>query len=237
MPELFPLINLHKVDSAMVEIKRRHDHMDPGRELMSQVEALRQAHAEAKADADRLAGELKDAELEQKSIEGKIAKIDKQLYGGSVVNPREVETFQREIEALKHQREALDERILELWDLVPPAQEREKQEAESLAEKTSELEAYQKRVLEERAKLAASYKQLAAQRPALVQAVDPGLLRQYDAIRQKYGGIGMAEVLDSGACGACGTTLPRRTVVSVAEDHLAHCESCHRLLFKAVPAV
>lgn len=237
MPDLFPLINLHKVDAAMVEIKRRHDHMDPGRELMAELEALRRSHAEAKTEADRLTGELKDAELEQKSVEEKIAKIDKQLYGGSVVNPREVEAFQKETEALKHHREELDERILDLWDRVPPAQVLEKERAAAVAEKQAALEAHQKRVLAERATLADSYKKLAAQRPALASKVDPGLLKQYDAIRQKYGGIGMAEVLDSGACGACGTTLPRRTVVAVAEDRLEHCESCHRLLFKAVPAV
>lgn len=237
MPDLFPLINLHKVDAAMVDIKRRHDHMDPGRELITELQALRRIHAEAKAEADRLAGELKDAELEQKSVEEKIAKIDKQLYGGKVVNPREVETFQREIESLKHHRDSLDERILELWELVPPARALEKEHAENLGRKQAELDAYQKGVLEQRAQLADSYNKLAAQRPALAKAVDPGLLRQYDAIREKYGGIGMAEVLDSGACGACGTTLPRRTVVAVAEDRLEHCESCHRLLFKAVPAV
>ncbi|HRI44675.1 MAG TPA: hypothetical protein PLL78_10750 [Fimbriimonadaceae bacterium] len=237
MPDLFPLINLHKVDAAMVDIKRRHDHMDPGRELIAELQALRQIHAEAKAEADRLAGELKDAELEQKSVEEKIAKIDKQLYGGKVVNPREVETFQREIESLKHHREALDERILELWELVPAAQALEKEHSEHLSHKQAELDAYQNRVVEQRTLLADSYKKLAAQRPDLAKAVDPGLLRQYDAIRQKYGGIGMAEVLDSGACGSCGTTLPRRTVVAVAEDRLEHCESCHRLLFKAVPAV
>jgi predicted nucleic acid-binding Zn-ribbon protein len=237
MPDLFSLYKLHQVDAAMVEVKQRHDHMDPGREIAARIQTATRAHLEAKTEADRLVGELKDLELEQKSIEEKLKKLDKQLYGGTIISPREVETFQKEMKALKLHRDSLDGRIIELWDLVPPAQKREKEEALTLTELKAELEGYQKSVVEERAKLAAEYKALAARRPKLAEAVNPSLLKQYEVIRQKYGGIGMTEALDNGNCARCGMTLPRKSLEAAARDQLVTCESCHRIVFKVVPHV
>ena len=87
MPPLFPLFKLHEVDAAMVDAKKRHDNMDPGREIAARMQADGKEHAAAKQEADRLVGELKDAELLQKSIQDKIAKFDKQLYGGTIISP------------------------------------------------------------------------------------------------------------------------------------------------------
>lgn len=236
MPDLFPLFKLHQVDAAMVDIKKRHDHMDPGRAIAAELQAATRAYEEARAEAERLAGELKDAELNQKSIEDKRQKFDKQLYGGQVVNPREVEAIQKEIEMLKNQRDGLDERILELWELLPPAQERERARRAAVEDLKSKLTAHQEHVIAERARLAAEYKTLAAQRPKLLDGIDPGLLSQYEATRKKYGGIGMAEVTNAGTCGQCGTSLPRRAVLAASEDKITLCESCHRILYKAAHA-
>lgn len=237
MPELFPLYKLHEIDAAMVDAKKRHDNMDPGREIAARMQAVGKEHAEAKQAADRLTGELKDAELQQKSIQEKIAKFDKQLYGGTIISPREVENFQKEIAALKLQRDALDDRILELWELVPPAQAMEKEFADQVAVLKAELEAHQKKVLEERAKLAALYKNLAARRPALAAKVDATLLKTYDANRERHGGIGMAEILDNGNCARCGMSVPRKTIDAVSRDVLMTCESCHRILYKVAAHV
>lgn len=232
MPELFPLFKLHEVDAAMVDAKKRHDNMDPGREIAARMQAVAKEHEAAKHEADRLVGELKDAELLQKSIQEKIAKFDKQLYGGTIISPREVENFQKEIGILKAQRDGLDDRILELWELVPPAQAAEKDLAAQVDALKAELDAHQKKVVEERAKLAALYKELAAKRPALAAKVDTNLLKIYEANRERHGGVGMAEIDPNNNCARCGMSVPRKTIDAVGRDVVMTCESCHRIFYK-----
>lgn len=232
MPELFPLFKLHEVDAAMVDAKKRHDNMDPGREIAARMQAVAKEHAAAKQEADRLVGELKDAELLQKSIQDKIAKFDKQLYGGTIISPREVENFQKEIGLLKVQRDGLDDRILELWELVPPAQAAEKELAVQVETLKTELDAHQKKVVEDRAKLAALYKELAAKRPALAAKVDANLLKIYEANRERHGGVGMTEINESNNCARCGMSVPRKTIDAVGRDVVMTCESCHRIFYK-----
>lgn len=232
MPELFPLFKLHEVDAAMVDAKKRHDNMDPGREIAARMQAVSKEHEAAKHEADRLVGELKDAELLQKSIQEKIAKFDKQLYGGTIISPREVENFQKEIGLLKVQRDGLDDRILELWELVPPAQAAEKELAVQVETLKAELDAHQKKVVEERAKLAALYKELAARRPALAAKVDANLLKIYEANRARHGGVGMAEIDPNNNCARCGMSVPRKTIDAVGRDVVMTCESCHRIFYK-----
>lgn len=237
MPDLSPLYKLHQVDAAMVEAKNRHDHMDPGREIAAEIQAAGKEHEAAKKAAEDLARELTDLELKQRSVQEKIAKFDKQLYGGSVVNPREVENIQKEIALLKEQRDSFDERILELWELIPPAKDQEKNLGSVVEALKAKLAEHQKKVHEERARLAAEYKALAAKRPGLAGGVDPGLLQTYETNRQKHGGIGMAEITPSGTCSRCGMAQPRKTIELAALDYLVTCENCRRILFKVVPDV
>src|SRR5687767_3792804 len=121
--DLLKLWKLHLVDTAILEIRGRAAALDPGKTIIAQIDALNKQLGGTGGQAKTLSAELTDLELQQKNIADKIQKIEKSLYGGKVVNPREVENYQKEIEGLRRQRSALDERIMELWELVPPAKE------------------------------------------------------------------------------------------------------------------
>src|SRR5688500_809412 len=110
--DLRKLWKLHLIDTAILEIRARAAALDPGKRIQAQIDAL--AKELEASPAKTLGAELSDLELQQKGIASKIAKIEKDLYGGKIVNPREVENLQKEIEALRRQRAGLDERILEL---------------------------------------------------------------------------------------------------------------------------
>ncbi len=236
-PDLAPLYKLHLVDAAIVDIRKRAAALDPGREIMAKIAAITKDFEAKHGEAQRLNSEVADTELAQKSIEDKIKKFDKELYGGSVVNPKEVETIQREIVLLKEQRSKLDEKLLALWDKLPPAAEAEKASADLLDRAKHALQEHQKKVIELKNELEAEFKKQNAKLGELVKGVDPALLKQYTAIKERAGGIGMAEITPKGTCGRCGTVLPERTIVAVKEDKLTTCESCHRILFSVVPSV
>lgn len=229
--DLLHLWKLHLIDSALVEIRARAAALDPGRAIMAKIEAEQKAADEVIGGAKSLSGELTDLELKQKGIDDKIKKFEKELYSGKVVNPREVESINREIAMLKRQRGETDVRILELWELVPPAKTKAEEAQKRIDELKAQLKQFQKGVLETKTKLEQDFKSASAQRNPMAADIPAGLLAKYDSIRNRHGGIGMARIQKNGSCGSCGTRLPTKVIEDVKDDRTVTCESCHRILY------
>ncbi|MFI5386246.1 MAG: zinc ribbon domain-containing protein [Fimbriimonadales bacterium] len=228
--ELRRLHKLYLVDMALNEIRKRAATLDPGRKTAAEIQALEKQLAES--PAKMLHSELTDLELKQKSYQDKIAKFEKDLYGGKLINPREVEAIQKEITILKRQRGELDERILEIWEELPPAKEQADKIEKAIAQRKQTLAQEHKAALQAKGQLEAEFKQKSAERPHIAKEVPPTLLSRYESIRQKHGGVGLGEVdAKKKSCGSCGTSLPTRTIEAVKEDKVVTCESCHRILY------
>jgi uncharacterized protein len=226
--ELWKLWKLHQVDQALLEIRKRAAALDPGKQLHAEIKTLEKGLDES--EARKLAAEQKDLELQQKGAEERAAKLEKELYGGKVVNPREVETMQKEIDSLKRQRSQIEERILEIWEALPPAKEQAAKIEVALEKRKKLLAEHQKQVMQDKSQLERDYKEYSEKRPQLAKAVGPALLSRYEAIRANHGGIGMAEIVKERSCGGCGTLLPERVIQQAKDNKVVTCEACHRIL-------
>lgn len=230
--DIFKLRKLHLIDQAILEIRKQAATLDPGRRVQAQIDDLKEDLEDKGGKAKALSAELTDLELKQKQIDEKIKKFDKDLYGGSVVNPREVENIQKEIAILKRQRGEMDVRVLELWDLVPPAKEGAAKIQQAIDEMAKELAMHQGKAVQTKHKLEAEFKKRSAERPDAVKEIPRAMLDRYESIRQKNGGIGMARiVLKTGTCEMCGLKLPTKSIEAAKEERMATCEGCHRLLY------
>lgn len=229
--DLRSLHRLHLIDAAIVEIRKRAAALEPGKAIQAEIAALQAACEEATEKARGLAGEQADLDLKQKTLDAKIAQIDKDVYGGKVVNPREVETLQKEIEALKRRRSEMDERLLEIMEQLPHAKAAVEATRLQVESKRGELAEYQKKVVTARTELEAKFKEVSAKRAEAAAVVPHPMMVRYDAIRQKASGVGMAEVVRGGFCGMCGTHLPEKLIEGAKDGRIVTCESCHRILF------
>jgi len=228
--DLRKLHKLHLIDLAIFEIKKKAAALDPGRTLQSQIAALQETLDQKTAALHALTSEQKDLELRQKSIDEKLKKIDADLYGGKIVNPREVENLEKEVANQKAARAKMDDRLFELMELIPPAEAAVKAAEAPIAEKKKELAEFQKGVLVKKKELEDEYKANVAARPAAEKDVDPAMLARYNAVKQRCGGIGMTDV-KKGACAACGMNLPVKLIEAAREGRIATCEACHRILY------
>lgn len=228
--ELRALWKLNQIDSSLVDIRKRAAALDPGRKLMADLEVVEKEYAEVGGAAKALTGELADLELAQQGAADKIKKIEKDLYSGKVVNPREVEAYQKDIEALKRQRAKHDDRIMELLELAPPAKAAAAAVEAKVAKVKAELSAHRKAAMELKTKLEEEFKRLNAARPEAAKGIDAGLLARYDAIRAKQG-TGMADIKKGSSCAGCGNLLPARTLEALKVDRTVTCEQCHRILY------
>jgi predicted nucleic acid-binding Zn-ribbon protein len=227
--DLRRLWKLHQVDAAIQDIRNRATNLNVGQKLTSEIEAL--GAKIANSDYRKLHAEQQDLELQQESIADKSGKFEGELYGGKIVNPREVENYEREIATLKARRAEIEGRILEIWDQLPAHQATHAKDEADLADKKRLLAETQKNAVALKSKLEADFKSNSALRIELAKDQNPSLLAKYEAIRKNHQGIGMAEVVKKRQCGACGTHLPERTLQGCLDDRTMTCETCHRILY------
>jgi len=229
--ELQRLWKLSQIDSGLVQIRLRAANLDIGKKIAAEIAELQKQDLEVGGHAKKLSADLTDLELSQKGIEDKLKKIDKEIYSGKIVNAREVENLEKEVAALKRQRDANDEKILGLWDVVPSAKEAAAKLEAKIAEKQKQLVDRRKAAIAERTALETEFARLTKLRPEATKGISPGLMNRYDGIRNRMDGVGMAEVTRKKTCGVCGTVIPERAVQSLIEEKVVTCESCHRMFY------
>jgi predicted nucleic acid-binding Zn-ribbon protein len=225
------LWKLHKIDSGLVDIRNQAASLDPGKATRAEIEKLKAEDAEIGGRYRTLNQEMLDLDLLQKGTDDKIKKVEKELYGGLIVSARESEAYQKEIAGLKKHKEDRDERLLELYELIPPAKAAADVIHEQIEKKRLELGDANKKAQAMKLELEREFARLTKLRPEAAKIVNPALLARYDSIRQRHNGVGMAEVTKKGSCSGCGTGQPERTLQALREDKVATCESCHRILY------
>jgi len=229
--ELRKLWKLHLVDHQLADIRQRAAALDPGRKILAELASLNTKLEAQSAHVKTLVGNQTDIELEQKSLDDKLKRIDKELYGGKVVNTKEVALLEKEIAHLKSMKGDLDVKLLEIWEALPAAKKELAAVQALVATKNGELAEFQKKVLVVKAQLEKEFKERAELRPRLAREVAASMLDRYEAIRQKHGGIGMAGVSRKSSCEACGTNVPVKSVENSKEGKIVTCEACHRILY------
>lgn len=228
--DLRNLYRLHLIDLAILEIRKRAAALDPGRALAAEIKQLEAQLNELGGAARTHHAEIADLDLKIKAAEDKRKSVNHQLYGGNVVNPREVENFQKEIAHQDKLKGELEDKMLALMDNVPAGAENVPKLEEALKIRKRQLAEKHKEALEQKAKLEEDYKFKNIERPRAAEAVPAPMLARYEAIRKKLDGVGMTDV-NGTSCASCGTLLPEKIIEGARDGRLVTCESCHRLVY------
>jgi len=228
---LTALLALQEIDKQTQRARRAQAALDNGAAANA---ASTQARAEYDAKHTALQhtmGDLKDTELKSAGVEQKLKLYQGKLYQGTITNAKELANIEKEIAMLGRQRSDLDGRILELMDEV----DQKKCDTELALAASQAAEVALKTVVEkyksDYERLNLEITDLTKQRAVAQPEVgDLALLKRYDDIRAKGGGVGIVQVV-SGNCGGCGMTLPTAQTKHVRDgDSIETCENCGRLL-------
>lgn len=221
---------LQRVDSRLAAARASRAALDDGSALRAGVEEARRAAAESAARLHECQATIRDHELQLASTEAKQRKIEGDLYGGRISNPKELSSMQEELVMLARTRDHLEDQILALFDRV-----------ESLKEDASAADAARRSIEERlathlaeyeaaRARLDAEIDTLTAERAASAARVEPRLLKRYEGIAAQEGGVGIVPI-QNGLCGGCHNQLPTGFVTRVRDGQLVICERCRRILY------
>ncbi len=156
------------------------------------------------------------------------------LDSGAVTSPKDLENLQREIASLAKRQGDLEDVVLEVMERRESAQER-------VAELTERVGSVQGKVDDATARRDAAYKEIdgeiataTKEREVVAASVPDDLLKLYDKLRAKEGGVGAARLYQR-RCEGCRLELNITEVNEVraaAPDAIVRCENCRRILVR-----
>lgn len=156
------------------------------------------------------------------------------LDSGAVTSPKDLENLQREIASLAKRQGDLEDVVLEVMERRESAQER----VSELAERVSSVQA---KIDDATARRDAAFEEIdgeaatvTKEREVVAGSVPADLLKLYDKLRVKEGGIGAAKLYQR-RCEGCRIELDITGVNEVkaaSPDTVVRCENCSRILVR-----
>lgn len=233
--QLKALYELQKIDLELAQANAALAALDGAMALRQKRElAAKQSEAAHQALVNAEI-ELKDSELNLKSIDEKRAATEKKLYGGGIMSVKEATSLEHEVEHLKNQQGQLDERVLELYDTVESLRAKSKAAKAVVDDLDRRIGEALEKEAAERKRLEAAIARLEPRRAEAAAGItDKQLLSRYEAIRKRTGSSGMARIVDH-KCEGCHVAVTSFTARNLFEDKgIEYCENCGRILMLEV---
>ncbi len=230
---------MNRAAEQLLDLQRADDEVDRLAREVQAVEAQLARDPEldsAREDAARRAEAQRQAELRVRSLDGELESLrtrartlDRQLYGGSVRNPAELLTLQRELEELKAQVSAQeDETLLAMEDVDQLS------EARTIAEQS--VAALEARRGEQQGPLSERLGQLRQQHASAVQHRDELRAQVPERSRSLFDRVRAHRQpavvrVEHGSCGGCHLPLGAHEVHEArVGSTLVQCSNCDRIL-------
>jgi uncharacterized protein len=231
------LLAVQEHDTRTDQLNHRIETL-PVRSELAQLEHDVRSVDDRLADAQRRRDELGRS---QQRLEDEIASLteranqaEKQLYSGAVTNPRELQALQDDVASIRRRIGQLEDDELEIMELVEPVDAERSQltgERERLDAEGARLRAA---LAEAESELAVQLAAVQAERETAAAEVPDELWPEYDKLRARFGGVGIARLVGS-TCQGCHLALPAVEVDRIRKlplDEAVHCEECGRLLVR-----
>jgi predicted nucleic acid-binding Zn-ribbon protein len=229
------LLAVQEHDTTADQIEHRLRNLPARKELdaaVAEVAKLDARSVEIEASKHELVRSQQRLEDEIATLGDKAKQHDTTLYSGTIANPRELQSLQDEIAALKRRIGQLEDQELELMEQIEPLDAdlaRLGDERSALDDRATALRAA---IAEEEVALEADLAGVQAERADVATQVEPELLAEYEVLRPKAGGIAIARLV-GGSCGGCHLSLSAMEIDRIKRlppEEPARCEECGRLL-------
>lgn len=200
------------------EYKAAHEELTT---LGSELETAQATLRQHELDFDKSEGELT-------ILESKLNEHETRLFAGGM-SGRETEHMRLEVQGLRGQREAMEEKVLRLLDTVDPARDSVKEleaQRDTLLKKKDDLETV---IKAEWKVIDAELARKEERKTEAIRPVPSDLMEMYEQLRQTKEGVAIGR-LEGGVCGGCNMALSSAEQAEALEADPPRCVHCRRLL-------
>ncbi len=228
--EIKSLRKLQREDRRVVGIERRLEAIP--RNLKEFETDLAKLEGMLDAEKDKLE-ESRDFEVAQKrqlqDEEEHIANSKARI--NQIKTPRELAAAQREVESTRKMAAARGQEIERIREAIEQAEARIAGMQTALDELRSQVDAEREKLQGEQKELETKLEAANAKRSKLTAKIEPELLREYERVRKRGGGVAFVPA-HRRHCMACNVHVPHQGYVVLRRgDEIIRCESCGRLLY------
>jgi predicted nucleic acid-binding Zn-ribbon protein len=225
------LYDLQQVDAALAAAIARRQDLDDG-SAQRELVAAASEHLEATAErAGETQSRLRTLDLETQSLRAKRTKIESEMYSGRVANPKELAAMQDDVTSIERHVSNLEDEELGLMEQAEALEAGRRQAQEAAEEARASLARIVEAYKRDAAILDEEIRGLRARREGLAGEVEENLLRRYERLLEKKGGLAVVAV-HGNTCGGCHVAIPQRLLSQLARDPelVATCDGCGRML-------
>jgi predicted nucleic acid-binding Zn-ribbon protein len=237
MKELHQLLAVQDHDTRIDQLNHRRATM-PERARLAELQNTRRMIDESithlSEERSQLAQQQRRLEDEIALVEEKRRSVDAALYGGTVSNPRELQSMQEEISALARRQGQLEDQTIDVMERIEPLESRLAELAKEAETNVADIARATDAVTEGERTIEAELVQELASRDEARTGLPEELIAEYGQLRGRSGGVGVARLVGS-QCGACHLTLSAVEVARIKklpDGAVAHCEECGRILVR-----
>lgn len=188
----------------------------------------------AQTEESDCAREQTKAEQDVDQVRQRAARDQQRLDSGASTSPKDLESLQHEITSLAKRQGDLEDVVLEVMERRESAQER-------VGELTERVESVQSKIDDATGRRSAAFEEIdgelttvTKEREVVAASVPDDLLKLYDKLRLKEGGVGAARLFQR-RCEGCRLELnitELNDVRAAPADTVVRCENCRRILVR-----
>ncbi|MER5711747.1 C4-type zinc ribbon domain-containing protein [Streptomyces sp. NPDC042898] len=230
------LLDVQALDIRLQQLAHKRRSLPEHAEIESLTKDLTQLRdllVAAQTEESDCGREQTKAEQDVDQVRQRAARDQQRLDSGAA-SPKDLENLQRELVSLAKRQGDLEEIVLEVMERRESAQER-------VSELTERVSAVQAKTDDATARRDAAQGELDAEaasvtkeRELIAGSVPADLLKLYDRLREKQGGVGAAR-LNQRRCEGCRMELDItefNEIRAAAPDAVVRCENCSRILVR-----
>jgi hypothetical protein len=232
--ELTSLADLLDVQDLDLQIDRLLERRQSLPELAS-YKAAHEQEQEIGAELETAGSELRALELDFDKSEGqlemlehKLKEHETRLYAGGM-SARETEHMRLEVQSLKGQREALEERVLQMLEQVDPARARVTELRSRLEAVTAQKAALETVIKAEWKKIDSDLARTEERKKEALVPIPADLIDMYEKLRHMKEGVAIGR-FEHGVCGGCHMALSPTEQTEALSAEIPRCVHCRRIL-------
>ncbi|MBM3119108.1 MAG: hypothetical protein FJ006_06075 [Chloroflexi bacterium] len=223
------LYDLQQID---LEIQKTQEALTDISHQLGESKALLKARAGLLDEEKHLAEmekQQRDVEWEVEDMRSNIAQLNDKLYGGKIKNPKELVSFEKELEIFKTNLRQKEDNLLDLMTEIEATQDKIKSDAERLKKLEWEWQQEQEVLVQRQAEVESRLLELSQKRQVLTSEVTPQAFELYEGVRSRKGQAVVR--VEQGRCHGCHLTLSMNELQRARAGALAQCSSCGRILY------